>query len=42
MEASRLTLTLDLCGVFVFALSGALAAVQKQLDVSSSIPRSAP
>lgn len=33
MEASGLTLTLDLCGVFVFALSGALAAVQKQLDV---------
>lgn len=33
MEASGLTLTLDLCGVFVLALSGALAAVQKQLDV---------
>jgi uncharacterized membrane protein YeiH len=33
MEVSALTLALDLCGVFVFALAGALAAVQKQLDV---------
>jgi uncharacterized membrane protein YeiH len=33
MEASALTLVLDLCGVFVFALAGALAAVHKQLDV---------
>lgn len=33
MEASTLTLVLDLCGVFVFALSGALAAVLRKLDV---------
>jgi uncharacterized membrane protein YeiH len=33
MEPSGLTLTLDLCGVFVFALSGALAAVFRKLDV---------
>lgn len=33
MEPSALTLTLDLCGVFVFALSGALAAVFRRLDV---------
>ena len=33
MEPSTLTLVLDLCGVFVFALSGALAAVLRKLDV---------
>lgn len=33
MAASTLTLVLDLCGVFVFALSGALAAVLRKLDV---------
>lgn len=33
METTGLALGLDLCGVFVFALSGALAAVQKRLDV---------
>lgn len=33
MEPSALTLALDLCGVFVFALSGALAAVFRRLDV---------
>jgi uncharacterized membrane protein YeiH len=33
VPASALTLTLDLAGVFVFALSGALAAVWKKLDV---------
>lgn len=33
MEPSALTLTLDLCGVFVFAMSGALAAVYRKLDV---------
>lgn len=33
MEASTLALVLDLGGVFVFALSGALAAVLRKLDV---------
>jgi uncharacterized membrane protein YeiH len=33
MPVSTLTLVLDLCGVFVFALSGALAAVLRKLDV---------
>lgn len=33
MAPSVLTLSLDLCGVFVFALSGALAAVYRRLDV---------
>ena len=33
MQQSLLTLSLDLCGVFVFALSGALAAVFRRLDV---------
>ena len=33
MAVSTLTLVLDLCGVFVFALSGALAAVLRRLDV---------
>jgi hypothetical protein len=32
----RLQLALDLVGVFVFALSGGLVAVQKQLDLSAS------
>ena len=33
MTASTLSLVLDLCGVFVFALSGALAAVLRKLDI---------
>lgn len=33
MPAGTLTLVLDLAGVFVFALAGALAAVRKRLDV---------
>jgi uncharacterized membrane protein YeiH len=33
MTPSTLTLVLDLCGVFVFALSGALAAVLRKLDI---------
>jgi uncharacterized membrane protein YeiH len=33
VETSVLTVTLDLAGVFVFALAGALAAVRKRLDV---------
>ena len=33
MAVSTLTLVLDLCGVFVFALSGAMAAVLRKLDV---------
>ena len=33
MTPSTLTLVLDLCGVFVFALSGALAAVLSKLDI---------
>lgn len=33
LEVSTLTLTLDLAGVFVFALSGALVGVRKQLDI---------
>jgi uncharacterized membrane protein YeiH len=33
VPVTTLTLVLDLCGVFVFALAGALAAVRKRLDV---------
>lgn len=33
MPTSTLTVVLDLCGVFVFALSGSLAAVLRRLDV---------
>jgi uncharacterized membrane protein YeiH len=32
-STSTLLLVLDLCGIFVFAISGALVAVRKQLDV---------